>query len=130
LQEAIVASVFGDLINSVLKGMSGQPGEASGLPNVLGQILNNTDLGSVGGLLQQLQKSGLGPQVTSWLGNGANLPISVDQLRAALGDERVRQLAASFGIPVDQLLGQLSQHLPATVDTMSPRGTLEEQLGP
>jgi uncharacterized protein YidB (DUF937 family) len=130
LQEAIVASVFGDLINSVLKGMSGQPGEASGLPNVLGQILNNTDLGSVGGLLQQLQKSGLGPQVASWLGNGANLPISVDQLRAALGDERVRQLAASFGIPVDQLLGQLSQHLPATVDTMSPRGTLEEQLGP
>ncbi len=125
-----MASVFGDLINSVLKGMSGQPGEVSGLPNVLGQILGNTDLGSVGGLLQQLQKSGLGPQVTSWLGNGANLPISVDQLRAALGDERVRQLAASFGIPVDQLLGQLSQHLPATVDTMSPHGTLEEQLGP
>ena len=125
-----MASVFGDLINSVLKGMSGQPGEASGLPNVLGQILGNTDLGSVGGLLQQLQKSGLGPQVTSWLGNGANLPISVDQLRAALGDERVRQLAASFGIPVDQLLGQLSQHLPATVDTLSPHGTLEEQLGP
>jgi uncharacterized protein YidB (DUF937 family) len=130
LQEAIVASVFGDLINSVLKGMSGQPGEASGLPNVLGQILGNTDLGSVGGLLQQLQKTGLGPQVTSWLGNGANLPVSVDQLRAALGDERVRQLAASFGIPVDQLLGQLSQHLPATVDTLSPHGTLEEQLGP
>jgi uncharacterized protein YidB (DUF937 family) len=125
-----VASVFGDLISSVLKGMSGQPGEASALPNVLGQILGNTDLGSVGGLLQQLQKSGLGPQVTSWLGNGANLPVSVDQLRAALGDERVRQLAASFGIPVDQLLGQLSQHLPATVDTMSPHGTLEEQLGP
>ena len=125
-----MASVFGDLINSVLKGMAGQSGEASGLPAVLSQILRNTDLGSVGGLLQQLQKSGLGPQVSSWLGNGANLPVSVDQLRGALGDEHVRQLAASFGIPVDQLLGQLSQHLPAAVDQMSPRGTLEEQLGP
>jgi uncharacterized protein YidB (DUF937 family) len=93
-------------------------------------MLRNTDLGSVGGLLQQLQKSGLGPQVSSWLGNGANLPISADQLRAALGDERVRQIAASFGIPVDQLLGQLSQHLPAAVDQMSPHGTLEEQIGP
>jgi uncharacterized protein YidB (DUF937 family) len=130
LQEDIVASVFGDLINSVLKGMSGQAGEASRLPAILGQILGNTDLGSVGGLLQQLQKSGLGAQVTSWLGNGANLPISADQLRAALGDERVRQLATSFGIPVDQLLGQLSQHLPAAVDQMSPHGTLEEQIGP
>ena len=125
-----MASVFGDLINSVLKGMAGQSGEASGLPAVLSQILRNTDLGSVGGLLQQLEKSGLGPQVSSWLGNGANLPVSVDQLRVALGDEHVRQLAASFGIPVDQLLGQLSQHLPAAVDQMSPHGTLEEQLGP
>lgn len=125
-----MASVFGDLINSVLKGMSGQPGEASGLSAILGQMLKNTDLGSVGGLLQQLQKSGLGPQVSSWLGSGANLPISADQLRAALGDERVRQIAASFGIPVDQLLGQLSQHLPAAVDQMSPHGTLEEQIGP
>jgi uncharacterized protein YidB (DUF937 family) len=130
LQEDVVASVFGDFINSVLKGMSGQPGEGSGLSAILGQMLRNTDLGSVGGLLQQLQKSGLGPQVSSWLGNGANLPISADQLRAALGDERVRQIAASFGIPVDQLLGQLSQHLPAAVDQMSPHGTLEEQIGP
>jgi uncharacterized protein YidB (DUF937 family) len=79
LQEEIVASVFGDLINSVLKGMSGQSGEASGLPAILGQILGNTVLGSAGGLLQQLQKSGLGPQVASWLGNGANLPVSADR---------------------------------------------------
>jgi uncharacterized protein YidB (DUF937 family) len=56
--------------------------------------------------------------------------VSVDQIRAALGDERVRQIAASLGIPVDQVLGQLSQHLPAMIDKMSPNGTLEEQLGP
>jgi uncharacterized protein YidB (DUF937 family) len=129
-QEELLSSIFGDLIGSVLKGMSGQQGEAGGLSAILAQILANTDLGSVGGLLQQLQKSGLGPQVASWLGNGANLPVSVDQLRAALGNEQVRQLATSLGIPVDQLLGQLSQHLPAAIDHMSPNGTLEQQLGP
>jgi uncharacterized protein YidB (DUF937 family) len=129
-QEELLSSIFGDLIGSVLKGMSGQQGETGGLPAILAQILANTDLGSVGGLLQQLQKSGLGPQVASWLGNGANLPVSVDQLRAALGNEQVRQLATSLGIPVDQLLGQLSQHLPAAIDHMSPNGTLEQQLGP
>jgi uncharacterized protein YidB (DUF937 family) len=129
-QEELLSSIFGDLIGSVLKGMSGQQGEAGGLPAILAQILANTDLGSVGGLLQQLQKSGLGPQVASWLGNGANLPVSVDQLREALGNEQVRQLATSLGIPVDQLLGQLSQHLPAAIDHMSPNGTLEQQLGP
>jgi uncharacterized protein YidB (DUF937 family) len=125
-----MSNIFGDLIGGVLRGMAGQQGDASALPNILAQVLRNTDFGSIGGLLEQLQKSGLGAQVTSWLGNGANLPVSVDQLRAALGDERVRQIAASLGIPVDQVLGQLSQHLPAAIDKMSPNGTLEEQIGP
>jgi uncharacterized protein YidB (DUF937 family) len=125
-----MSNIFGDLIGGVLRGMTGQQGDASALPNILAQVLRNTDLSSIGGLLDQLQKSGLGPQVTSWLGNGANLPVSADQLRSALGDERVRQIAASLGIPVDVVLGQLSQHLPATIDKMSPNGTLEEQLGP
>ena len=125
-----MSNIFGDLIGGVLKGMTGQQGDASALPNILAQVLRNTDLSSIGGLLEQLQKSGLGAQVTSWLGNGSNLPVSADQLRGALGDERVRQIAASLGIPVDQVLGQLSQHLPATIDRMSPNGTLEEQLGP
>jgi uncharacterized protein YidB (DUF937 family) len=58
--------------------------------------------------------------VSSWLGNGANLPISVDQLRQALGDDTIRQISQSLGIPIDQLLNQLSQHLPATVDKAQP----------
>jgi uncharacterized protein YidB (DUF937 family) len=126
-----MSGIFGDLIGGVLKGLTGQQDQAGGgLGNILGQVLGNTNLGSLGGLLDQLQKSGLGPQVASWLGNGANLPISVDQLRQALGDDTIRQIATSFGIPVDQMLGQLSQHLPATVDKLSPNGTLEQQLGP
>jgi uncharacterized protein YidB (DUF937 family) len=127
-----MSGIFGDLIGGVLKGLAGQQGQAGGggLGGILGQVLANTDLGSLGGLLDQLQKSGLGPQVSSWLGSGANLPISVDQLRQALGDDTIRQISASLGIPIDQLLNQLSQHLPATVDKLSPNGTLEQQLGP
>jgi uncharacterized protein YidB (DUF937 family) len=127
-----MSGIFGDLIGGVLKGLAGQQqGQAGGgLGSILGQVLGNTNLGSLGGLLDQLQKSGLGPQVTSWLGNGANLPISVDQLRQALGDDTIRQISQTLGIPIDQLLNQLSQHLPATVDKLSPNGTLEQQIGP
>jgi uncharacterized protein YidB (DUF937 family) len=127
-----MSGIFGDLIGGVLKGLANQQqGQAGGgLGGILGQVLGNTDLGSLGGLLEQLQKSGLGPQVSSWLGNGANLPISVDQLRQALGDDTIRQISQTLGLPVDQLLNQLSQHLPAAVDKLSPNGTLEQQLGP
>ena len=124
-----MSDIFGSILGSALKGLTGQAG-AGGLPAILSQLLGKTDLGSVGGLLQQLQQSGLGPQVASWLGNGQNLPVSVDQLKGALGDQHLRQMASQLGLPVDQLLGQLSQHLPGAIDHMSPNGTLEEQVGP
>jgi uncharacterized protein YidB (DUF937 family) len=129
-----VSDIFGSILGSALRGLTGQGGTGAGgtgaLSDILSQVLGKTDLGSIGGLLQQLQQSGLGPQVASWLGNGANLPVSVDQLKDALGDQHLRQLATQLGLPVDQLLNQLSQHLPGAVDHMSPHGTLEEQLGP
>jgi uncharacterized protein YidB (DUF937 family) len=128
-EEVTMSSPLGDLLGGALKNFASQV-DTTALPNILSQALGNTKLGNLGGLLQQLQQSGLGPQVASWLGNGANMPVSADQLRAALGDEHVRQLATSFGIPVDQLLAQLSQHLPATVDHLSPNGTLAQQAGP
>jgi uncharacterized protein YidB (DUF937 family) len=128
-KEALVSDIFGSILGSALKGLAGQGGTGA-LSDILSQVLGKTNLGSVGGLLQQLQQAGLGPQVASWLGNGQNLPVSADQLRSALGDQHLRQLATQLGLPVDQLLGELSQHLPGAVDHMSPNGTLEEQLGP
>jgi uncharacterized protein YidB (DUF937 family) len=125
----MMSGSIGDLLSGALSSLAG-PGGASVLPGLLAQVLGRTDLGSVGGLLQQLQNSGLGPQVASWLGSGANLPVSPDQLKQALGDERLRQMASALGLPLDQLLGHLSQHLPAAIDKMSPNGTLEEQAGP
>jgi len=71
--------------------------------------------------LQQLQQGGLGGQVASWLGNGANHAISADQLRAALGNEHLQQMAQAAGLPIDKLLAMLSQQLPQTVDKMSPK---------
>jgi len=117
--------LFDNVVSGVMKGVLGQV-EAGALPALLSQLLARTDLGNVGGLLEKLQESGLGKQVGSWLGNGTNLPISPDQLRAALGDERLQQLARSAGLPIDQLLAILSQHLPQAIDKMSPNGALEE----
>jgi uncharacterized protein YidB (DUF937 family) len=117
--------LFDEIVSGALKGVMGQA-EQSLLPGLLSQLLANTKLGSVGGLLQQLQQGGLGGQVASWLGNGANHAISPDQLRAALGNEQLQQMAQSAGLPIDKLLAMLSQQLPQTVDKMSPDGTLQE----
>ena len=120
-----IFDALGDAAKSTLGGMIGQL-EAETLPALLPKILAQTGLGDVGGLLAQMQNSGLGDQVASWLGNGANQPLTAEQLRAALGDAHVQQIARSLGLPVDDVLGSLAQYLPQAIDTMSPDGTLRQ----
>jgi len=66
----------------------------------------------------------LGDQVKSWIGNGQNLPITADQLQQVLGSDTVRQLAAKFNIPIDQITQVLAHQLPNAVDSASPDGKL------
>jgi uncharacterized protein YidB (DUF937 family) len=101
----------------------GQLGSAV-LPAVLGEVLGNGGQGGLTAIVAKLQQAGLGDQVKSWLGNGQNLPITADQLHQVLGSDVVKQLAAKYNIPVDQISQILAQQLPAAVDHASPDGKL------
>ncbi len=113
-----------DMLGADLEGvLSGQKGQAS---NLIGEAFNG--LGGYQGVLNLLQQSGLGSRVDSWLStNAANLPVTTDEIKAALGDQRLQALAAKFGVPIDQVATLLSQHLPAAVDQASPDGVLKTQ---
>jgi uncharacterized protein YidB (DUF937 family) len=63
--------------------------------------------------------------VASWLGNGKNLPITAEQLKAALSNEQVQQIATHFGLPLDKMLATIAENLPAIVDKLSPNGKLQ-----
>src|ERR1700686_639099 len=112
-----------DSLTGALGGTFGQV-EAAAMPALISAVLANTNLGDLQGLAVQLQQGGLGNQVQSWLGNGANLPVSPDQLRSALGSDQVRELAQHFGVSPDTALKLLSVHLPGVIDKASPEGAL------
>jgi uncharacterized protein YidB (DUF937 family) len=107
------------------KGVLGQLGAAV-LPVVLNEVLGGGSQGGLSTIIAKLQQSGFGAQVSSWLGNGQNLPITADQLKQVLSNDQVKQLAAKYGIPVDQVLDALAKELPPTVDHASPNGTLPQ----
>jgi uncharacterized protein YidB (DUF937 family) len=107
-----------------LGGILGQV-TAAAAPALISAALAKTNMGDLQGLVAKLQQGGLATQVQSWLGSGGNMPVSAEQLKAALGDEHVQQLAAQFGVPVDKVLQLLSEHLPQAVDQASPNGTLQ-----
>src|ERR1700730_17386114 len=116
--------ILDSLENSpAFKGMLGQL-EAAVLPVVLSEVLGNGSQGGLNAILAKLQQAGFGDQVKSWIGNGQNLPIKARPLKQVLGSDTVKQLAARFNIPVDQLAKVLAQQLPLAVDHASPDGKL------
>jgi uncharacterized protein YidB (DUF937 family) len=96
-------------------------------PGLISSTLAKMNLGDLQGLVEQLQKGGLDEQVSSWLSSGANLPVTADQIRAALGNEKVNELAKRFGLPVDAALKLLAEQLPTVVDQASPSGKLQSK---
>lgn len=109
-----------------LKGALGSV-EAAAAPAMINAVLAQTQYHDLAGLVAALEKGGLGPQVQSWLGNGTNLPITADQLKAVLGNAQVQEFARHLGLPVDGTLQLLAQFLPEIVDKASPNGTLLPQ---
>jgi uncharacterized protein YidB (DUF937 family) len=78
--------------------------------------------GGVQGIISQLEQQGLGGTVRSWVGTGANQPISADQIHQAFGSDTVKQLAAKVGMSPEDLAAKLSQILPQAIDKLTPGG--------
>jgi uncharacterized protein YidB (DUF937 family) len=78
--------------------------------------------GGIQGIVSQLEQQGLGGTVRSWVGSGANQPITADQIHQAFGSDTMKQLAAKIGISPEDLAAKLSQVLPQAIDKLTPGG--------
>ncbi|THD48342.1 MAG: DUF937 domain-containing protein [Bradyrhizobium sp.] len=76
--------------------------------------LAKTNLGDMQGVVTQLQQSGLGSQVQSWM-NGGSVSVTPQQIESALGSDQVKQIAQHFGVDPSSALNVLAQHLPSMV---------------
>jgi uncharacterized protein YidB (DUF937 family) len=128
------------LFDSVMGAVGGQAQGAEGLQGLLGMLGNQPQLmqlassllsnegefGGLQGLIAKFQQAGMGDAVASWVGTGANQPISGAQLSDALGSDTLSGLAGQFGVNPDDLAGQLSSVLPGLVDKLTPNGQVPE----
>jgi len=80
--------------------------------------------GGVGGLVSAFEQKGMGGIVQSWVGTGANLPITAEQIQQVLGNQTVTQLAERFGMDPQVLAQKVAELLPKTVDQMTPNGVV------
>ena len=109
LFDGIASKIFGEL--------SG--GETGPVADQVMSALQQHGIGDASGLVSQLEQSGLGAHVASWMSEGQNLPITPDQVQAALGTPAIASIAAKFGVDPDTASQMLSQHLPAIVSHLA-----------
>ncbi len=100
------------------------------IAGALGGLLGNNDGGlDLGALVGGLAQNGLGDIVGSWLGDGENAPISVDQVTDLLGSEKISEFASKLGVSEESAAGALAEVLPQVVDKATTGEASESMMG-
>jgi len=114
--------MFEDIANS-LKNLL--PDAADDLIDQAMGAINDPTHGGLNAVVEKFRASGLSDTVNSWIAAGTeNLPITGEQVRAALGNEHFASLAATLGFDPEHAAEKLAAMLPAAVDKATPTGTL------
>jgi uncharacterized protein YidB (DUF937 family) len=115
------SSPLASVLRALLSG-----GQASGIGSAetVQGAAGSPGIGGLAGLLQRFESAGLGNLAQSWVGTGANAPVSPAQLEHALGADQILAMAAQTGLSREDLLAHLAQHLPGIIDRLTPGGEL------
>ena len=117
-----------DINALVQKVTGGAQGNHGTLSTVMGMIGGQNQTG-FNNLLSSLTTGGLGDQVKSWIGTGANRVVSGQQVASWLGNDKLNQVAHSVGLSPNEIADHLAQQLPAFVDKLTPHGSVPDEAG-
>jgi uncharacterized protein YidB (DUF937 family) len=104
-------------------------------PNAVASALNGLLANSQGeldlaGLAGKMASSGdLSAIVGSWLGDGANAPISAESLASIFGSDKIADFASQLGTDSSTAAKGLAEVLPQMMDKASSGGSLLNMVG-
>ncbi len=104
-----------------------EPGNTlKGLHGLFDGSDGNFDIGS---LIGSLQNGGLGEVVSSWLGDGQNMPVDTASIQSSIGADKISEAASSMGVSPESLSSGLSEMIPNLIDQSSSGGSLLDSIG-
>jgi uncharacterized protein YidB (DUF937 family) len=104
-----------DKIGEFVKGLTDKSTAAVG---------DSAPAGGLGSLIDGFRKNGFGQKADSWVGTGANEPVTEPEVEAGIGGDVIDGLAKQTGLSREELLKRLATVLPDVVDKMTPAGRL------
>lgn len=119
-------SIASQVVQQTASALSGKSSAEDGnqIMTMLAGLLNNPEIGGIGGLVSAFQKNDLGDVVASWISNNTNLPISAEQIQSVLGHEPLQDVASKMSLSSGDVASALSERLPGLVDQLTPNGQL------
>ena len=114
----------------LLSSKLGNGVNSGSVTSVLGSLLSGSDgQANLGGIIAAMQGKGLGAIAESWLGDGDNADISTDQVREAIGNDKITEMASQLNTDEGSLLDGLKVALPQIIDKSSSGGSLMDSAG-
>lgn len=122
------------ILDTVMKLFGGKAGSALG--GLGGKELSTVVTALIGeggsklpALLEKFKAAGLGNLVQSWIGKGASLPVSGDQVKSVVGSDAISGIASKLGISSDQMASKIATLLPQLIDKLTPDGAVPDAEG-
>lgn len=113
-----------NLLGNVLGGSA--PGQS---PLALAALQLIQQHGGLPGIISQLERGGLADQAGSWVGSGANMPITGSQVQQVLGSGSIGQIAQQLGLSPGDASNGLARMLPQIIDHLTPGGQVPADHG-
>lgn len=111
-----------DSVMSVLPGQAANLLKNAEFYSELTNILTKTGHGGLAGLVQQFKDKGYGDQAASWIGGGANHPITSAAIIEVIGQDRINAIAKQTGVGPEEITAGLTYILPHLIDALTPNG--------
>lgn len=116
------------ILDNLLASVSGAsaPGQNS-LAVVAMQLIEQH--GGLPGIISKFEQGGMAAQAGSWVGTGANVPITGNQLQEVLGTGSIGQIAQQLGLSHGEASAGLAQLLPQLINQLTPSGQVPANHG-
>jgi uncharacterized protein YidB (DUF937 family) len=99
----------------------------SGQGQLIQALIGMLGGGGLGALLGKFQSAGMGNKAQSWVSGQPNESLSGQEVRQALGNQEVDQMAQQSGMSSDDAADSLAGIIPETVNELTPDGQIPDQ---
>ncbi len=111
-------------------------GVPDNLSDALSSLLRKADTAGenvgveLAGVVEKMKTSGgsLQETVSSWLGDGENMPISKEQITDMFSSEKISEFASKLGVSTEKASHAFSEALPQIIDKASSTSNLFDSV--